>query len=127
MRSIGASCLVGTPKGRLTKLEQAFLNQRWAKVRDGVQVKRLATGENVYVLAQSDARIDKERGTRRKRLRRYIERLKALQGQSLTQASCNAVSCTSNVPGPGETRPGGWLPYSDRSRSHASSRASTIS
>jgi transposase len=85
MRSIGASYLVGTPKGRLTKLEQAFLNKPWAKVRDGVQVKRLATDEDVYVLAQSDARIDKERGMRRKRLRRYIERLKALQGQSLTR------------------------------------------
>jgi transposase len=85
MRSIGASYLVGTPKGRPTKLEQAFLNKPWAKVRDGVQVKRLATDEDVYVLAQSDARIDKERGMRRKRLRRYIERLKALQGQSLTR------------------------------------------
>jgi len=85
MRSIGASYLVGTPKGRLTKLEQAFVNQPWAKVRDGVQVKRLATEDDVYVLAQSDARIDKERGMRRKRLRRYIERLKALQGQSLTR------------------------------------------
>lgn len=74
---------MGTPKGRLTRLEQAFLNRPWAKVRDGVQVKRLATDEDVYVLAQSDARIDKERGMRRKRLRRYIERLKALQGQSL--------------------------------------------
>ena len=85
MRRIGASYLVGTPKGRLTKLEQAFLNKPWAKVRDGVQVKRLDTDEDVYVLAQSDARIDKERGMRRKRLRRYIERLKALQGQSLTR------------------------------------------
>jgi len=85
MRSIGASYLVGTPKGRLTKLEQAFLDKPWAKVREGVQVKRLATEEDVYVLAQSDARIDKERGMRRKRLRRYIERLKALQAQSLTR------------------------------------------
>jgi hypothetical protein len=85
MRAIGASYLVGTPKGRLTKLEQVFLSQPWAKVRDGVQVKRLATEEDVYVLAQSDARIDKERGMRSKRLRRYIERLKALQGQSLTR------------------------------------------
>ena len=85
MRSIGASYLVGTPKGRLTRLEQAFLGQPWAKVRDGVQVKRLAAEEDVYVLAQSDARIDKERGMRRKRLRRYVERLKALQGQSLTR------------------------------------------
>jgi len=85
MRSIGASYLVGTPKGRLNKLEQSFLAQPWAKVRDGVQVKRLATEEDVYVLAQSDARIGKERGMRQKRLRRYIERLKALQGQSLAR------------------------------------------
>jgi transposase len=85
MRSIGASYLVGTPKGRLTKLEQAFLDKPWAKVREGVQVKRLAAEEDVYVLAQSDARIDKERAMRRKRLRRYIERLRALQAQSLTR------------------------------------------
>ena len=85
MRSIGASYLVGTPKGRLTELEQAFLNKPWAKVREGVQVKRLATEEDVYVLAQSDARIDKERGMRRKRLGRYIERLKAIQAQVLTR------------------------------------------
>jgi len=85
MRSIGASYLVGTPKGRLSKLEQAFLGQAWARVRDGVQVKRLATQEDVYVLAQSDARIDKERAMRRKRLRRYVDRLQALQGQRLTR------------------------------------------
>ena len=85
MRRIGASYLVGTPKGRLTKLEQAFLGQPWARVREGVQVKRLATEEDVYVLAQSDARIDKERGMRRKRLRRYVDRLQALQGQALTR------------------------------------------
>lgn len=85
MRAIGASYLVGTPKGRLSKLEQSFLGLPWTQVRQGVQVKRLATQEDVYVLAQSDARIDKERGMRRKRLGRYIERLKALQGQSLTR------------------------------------------
>lgn len=38
----------------------------------------------VYVLARSDARVDKER-MRRRKLRRYIERLKVLQGQSLTR------------------------------------------
>ena len=85
MRAIGASYLVGTPKGRLTKLEQAFCGQPWARVREGVQVKRLATEEDVYVLAQSDARIDKERGMRRKRLRRYVDRLQALQAQVLTR------------------------------------------
>jgi transposase len=85
MRGMGASYLVGTPKGRLTKLEQAFLGQPWAQVRQGVQVKRLATEEDVYILAQSASRIDKERGMRRKRLRRYLQRLAALQGQTLTR------------------------------------------
>ena len=85
MRAKGASYLVGTPKGRLTKLEQAFLGQPWARVREGVQVKRLVTDEDVYVLAQSDARIDKERGMRRRRLRRYVDRLRELQRQTLSR------------------------------------------
>jgi transposase len=85
MRAMGASYLVGTPKGRLSRLEQAFVGQPWARVREGVQVKRLATEEDVYVLAQSDARIDKERSMRRKRLRRYVDRLQALQTQLLTR------------------------------------------
>lgn len=70
MRTIGASCPVGTPKGRLTRLEQPLLALPWAQVRQGVKVKRLVTEEDVYLLAQSDARIDKERGMRRERLRR---------------------------------------------------------
>ena len=85
MRAKGASYLVGTPKGRLSKLERAFVDQPWAHVREGVQVKRLATDEDVYVLAQSDARIQKERSMRRRRLRRYLDRLRELQSQTLTR------------------------------------------
>ena len=85
MRSMGASYLVGTPKGRLTKLEKRFLGQPWATVRQGVQVKQLALEGDVYVLAQSDARIDKERAMRRRRLCRYVKRLQELQAQALTR------------------------------------------
>jgi len=85
MRRMGASYLVGTPKGRLTKLEQDFLGQPWQHVRDGVDVKRLDGEEDTYVLAQSAARIGKERGMRRRRLRRYVDRLRVLQGQTLTR------------------------------------------
>lgn len=85
MRAMGASYLVGTPKGRLTKLEQAFMSQPWERVREGIEVKRVAQGEDSYVLAQSGKRIDKERAMRRQRLRRYIARLKALQTQTLTR------------------------------------------
>ena len=68
MRAMGASYRVGTPKGRLTKLEQAFLSQPWQRVRDGIEVKRLAQDEDTYVLAQSEKRIDKEWAMRRRRL-----------------------------------------------------------
>ncbi len=85
MRAIGASYLVGTPKGRLTRMEQAFLSQPWTRVRDGITVKRLDQDEDTYVLAQSDKRIDKERAMRRRRLKRYVARLKQLQGQKLTR------------------------------------------
>jgi transposase len=85
MREMGASYLVGTPKGRLNKLERSFLSQDWARVRDGVAVKRLTVDEDVYVLARSDARVNKERAMRRRRLGRYVQRLHALQGQALTR------------------------------------------
>lgn len=85
MREMGAAYLVGTPKGRLSKLEKGFLAQPWQTVRDGIRVKRLGAEEDAYVLAQSESRIGKERGMRRKRLRRYLNRLHALQSQKLTR------------------------------------------
>lgn len=85
MRAMGASYLIGTPKGRLTKLEKAFLAQPWQRVREGVEVKRLAQDHDTYVLAQSVKRIDKERAMRRRRLGRYVARLHALQRQTLTR------------------------------------------
>ena len=36
--------LVGTPKGRLTRLEQALLEEPWHAARPGVQVKLLRAG-----------------------------------------------------------------------------------
>jgi len=49
MRAKGAAYLVGTPKGWLTKLEQAFRAQRWARVRERVQVKRLSLKRPRYL------------------------------------------------------------------------------
>jgi transposase len=83
MREMGASYLVGTPKGRLTKLEQAFLSEPWERIRDGLEVKRLPKAEETYVLAMSEGRIEKERAMRQRRLKRYVARLKQLQTQSL--------------------------------------------
>jgi transposase len=85
MREMGASYLVGTPKGRLNKLEQSFLSKSWERIRDGVHVKRLPQDSETYVLAESEHRIGKERGMRQRRLKRYVQRLKQLQGQGLTR------------------------------------------
>jgi hypothetical protein len=85
MREMGASYLVGTPKGRLSKLEQPFLCASWEHVRAGLRVKRLPLESDTYVLAVSAQRIGKERGMRQRRLKRYVERLKQLQRQSLTR------------------------------------------
>jgi transposase len=77
------SYLVGTPKGRLTKLEKALLGLPWQAVREGVDVKLLAPGAELYVFAQSHARIAKERAMRRRKLKWLWARLKQLQAMKL--------------------------------------------
>jgi transposase len=42
--------LVGTPKGRLTRLEKHLIAQPWQEARPGVQVKLLAQEGELYVL-----------------------------------------------------------------------------
>ena len=54
--------LVGTPKGRLTKLERALLPLPRQAVRPGVQVKLLPKEDELYVFAESRDRIHKEPG-----------------------------------------------------------------
>jgi transposase len=77
--------LVGTPKGRLSKLEKAFLTKPWEQVREAVQVKLLEQDEELYVLARSEGRRNKERAMRRRRLKRLWRRLHELQRQKLTR------------------------------------------
>lgn len=77
--------LVGTPKGRLSKLEKSFLTRPWAQVRDSVDVKLLEQDEEIYILARSHGRMHKERAMRQRRLKRLWQRLRALQRQSLTR------------------------------------------
>lgn len=71
--------LVGTPRGRLNKLEASFLDKDWQTVREGIEVKLLEEDEELYVLTQSTARKGKERAMRQKRLRRLIKRLRTIQ------------------------------------------------
>jgi len=77
--------LVGTPKGRLTQYEQQLLERPWQVVRQGVQVKLLPQEQELYVLAQSEDRVNKERAMRRRQLKGLVKRLKALQAMELSR------------------------------------------
>ena len=77
--------LVGTPKGRLTRLEKAFVDKPWQDARPGVQVKLLPQDGELYVFAQSADRVAKERAIRRRQLKWLWARLKQLAGMKLTR------------------------------------------
>jgi transposase len=79
MRERGAQYLVGTPKGRLTRLEADLAACSWQQAREQVQVKLLPQDDELYVYVKSHSRVHKERAMRQQRLRRYLARLKALQ------------------------------------------------
>jgi Transposase DDE domain len=77
------SYLVGTPKGRLSKLEKHLVTLPWQAVREGVDVKLLPQEQELYVLAQSRARIHKERAMRRRKLKWLWGRLKEIAAMEL--------------------------------------------
>jgi len=79
------SYLVGTPKGRLTKLENELAQKPWQEVRPHLRVKLLPQAGEVYVLAESGARTAKERAMRRRKLKTLWQRLRELQAQDLTR------------------------------------------
>jgi transposase len=78
--------LVGTPKGRLTRLEARLAEKSWQQVREGVAVKLIDEDDELYVLARSAARISKERGMRQRRLKKLWRRLHELKAQRLAYA-----------------------------------------
>lgn len=61
--------LVGTPRGRLSQYEQKLTQLLWQVAREGVSVKLLAEGSEMYVLAESKDRVNKERAMRRRQLK----------------------------------------------------------
>jgi transposase len=73
--------VVGTPKGRLGKLEAQLVKLSWQQARPSVQVKLLSQEEELFVLVQSQARVSKERAMRRRKLKQLWTRLKALREQ----------------------------------------------
>jgi transposase len=77
--------VVGTPKRRLTRLEQDLLAKPWQAARPGVQVKLLPQDGELYVLAESRDRVAKERAMRRRQLKWLWKRLQQIAAMSLTR------------------------------------------
>jgi hypothetical protein len=73
--------VVGTPKGRLSALEESLLKLRWQEARPSVKVKLLVQEQELYVLVNSQARRSKERAIRRRKLKTLWNRLKELKEQ----------------------------------------------
>lgn len=70
--------LVGTPKGRLSRLEKPLLAKPWVAARAGVQVKLLAEDNELYVYAESVDRVTKERAMRKRQMKWLWKRLREL-------------------------------------------------
>ena len=77
--------LVGTPKGRLNRLEKHLLDKPWQDAREGVQVKLLAEDGELYVFAQSHDRVTKERAMRRRQLKWLWKRLRRIAAMEISR------------------------------------------
>jgi len=77
--------LVGTPKGRLTRLEKHLVDKPWREAREGVQVKLLAEDDELYVFAQSDDRVAKERAMRKRQMKWLWKRLRQLSAMEVSR------------------------------------------
>src|SRR3978361_1376671 len=70
--------LVGTPKGRLSRLEKPLLTKPWQEAREGVRVKLLAEDSELYVYAESVDRVTKECALRKRQMKWLWKRLREL-------------------------------------------------
>ena len=71
--------LVGTPKARVSKYEKQWLDLPWRKGRDSVEVKLFSQDGEMYVLAKSEGRRQKEIAIRRKKLARLLRKLRRMR------------------------------------------------
>jgi hypothetical protein len=77
--------LVGTPKGRLSRLEKDLLAKPWQQARKGVQVKLLAENSELYVFAKSIDRVTKERARRKRQMKWLWKRLRELSAMEISR------------------------------------------
>jgi transposase len=83
MREEGIAYLVGTPRSLVGKLEKQLLDRPWERVHTGVEVKLLEQERELYVLARSSDRRNKEQAMRRRKLKRLIHGLNRLKRRTI--------------------------------------------
>lgn len=79
MRQEQVAYLVGTPRALLSKLEKQLVGKPWEQVHEGMQVKLLEQEKELYVLARSEARQQKENAMRRRKLKALVHGLNRLK------------------------------------------------
>ena len=74
--------LVGTPRARVKATRAKWEAQSWTQVREGVEVKLFQEAEELYVVARSDGRQQKEIAIRRKKLARLLRTLRGMRKET---------------------------------------------
>ena len=76
--------IVGTPKGMLRKFERELLDKEWRSIREGLEVKLVASpeGDELFILCRSADRREKEKAMHE----RFAARIEA--GLKKIEASC---------------------------------------
>lgn len=71
--------LVGTPRSQVRATRERWEKLPWEKVRDSVEVKRFEENGELYVVAKSGGRIEKEKAMRRRRLAELLRALRKMR------------------------------------------------
>ena len=74
--------LVGTPRAQVKATRDQWEPQPWTQVRDTVAVKLFKENDELYVVARSDGRQQKEIAMRRKKLARLLRTLRGLRQET---------------------------------------------
>src|SRR6266852_542346 len=74
--------LVGTPRARVRQTRDQWEALPWQKIKDTVEIKLFREAEELYVVAKSGGRQDKENAMRRKKLARLLWTLRGLRRET---------------------------------------------
>jgi hypothetical protein len=74
--------LVGTPRARVRQTRSQWESLAWQKIKGTIEVKLFREGQELYVVAKSGGRQEKENAMRRKKLARLLWTLRGMRGEN---------------------------------------------